>query len=51
MNGSPWPIVPGLLVAGAGLGLLIVHPHRQGDQLAFDYEFRLDPARTAVPAA
>jgi EmrB/QacA subfamily drug resistance transporter len=24
VNGSPWPIVPGLLVAGAGLGLLIV---------------------------
>ena len=24
VNGSPWPIVPGLAVAGAGLGLLIV---------------------------
>ena len=38
-------------VAGAVKDSLIVHPHRQGDQLAFDYEFRLDPARTAVPAA
>jgi EmrB/QacA subfamily drug resistance transporter len=24
MNGSPWPIVPGLVVAGAGLALLVV---------------------------
>ena len=24
MNGSPWPVVPGLTVAGAGLALLIV---------------------------
>jgi hypothetical protein len=24
VNASPWPIVPGLAVAGAGLGLLIV---------------------------
>jgi catechol 1,2-dioxygenase len=29
---------------------LIVHPQRHGDQLAFDYEFRLAPARAAVPA-
>ena len=24
MDGSPWPIVPGLVVAGAGLALLVV---------------------------
>jgi hypothetical protein len=24
VNGSPWPIVPGLVVAGAGLALLVV---------------------------
>jgi hypothetical protein len=24
VNGSPWPVVPGLVLAGAGLALLIV---------------------------
>ena len=24
VNGSPWPIVPGLVVAGAGLALLVI---------------------------
>jgi MFS family permease len=24
VNGSPWPVVPGLVVAGAGLALLII---------------------------
>jgi catechol 1,2-dioxygenase len=37
-------------VAGAVKDALIVHPQRNGDQLAFDYEFRLAPARAAVPA-
>jgi hypothetical protein len=23
-NGSPWPVVPGLVVAGAGLSLLVI---------------------------
>ena len=36
-------------VAGAVKDSLIVHPQRQGDQLAFDYEFRLAPVRAAVP--
>jgi catechol 1,2-dioxygenase len=36
-------------VASAVKDSLIVHPHRQGDQLAFDYEFRLAPVRRAGP--
>jgi catechol 1,2-dioxygenase len=36
-------------VAGAVKDSLIVHPQRHGDQLAFHYEFRLAPARAAVP--
>jgi catechol 1,2-dioxygenase len=37
-------------VAGAVKDSLIVHPQRDGDHLAFDYEFRLAPVRAAVPA-
>ena len=36
-------------VASAVKDSLIVHPQRHGDQLAFDYEFRLTPVRAAVP--
>jgi catechol 1,2-dioxygenase len=37
-------------VADAVKDSLIVHPERHGDQLAFDYEFRLAPVRAAAPA-
>jgi catechol 1,2-dioxygenase len=37
-------------VASAVKESLIVHPQRHGGELAFDYEFRLAPARAAVPA-
>ena len=36
-------------IAGAVKDSLIVHPTRHGGQLTFDYEFRLAPARAAVP--
>ena len=36
-------------VTGAVKDSLIVHPQRHGDQLAFDYEFRLAPVRAVVP--
>jgi catechol 1,2-dioxygenase len=36
-------------VAGAVKDPLVVHPQRNGDQLAFDYEFRLVPVCAAVP--
>lgn len=37
-------------VAHAVKDSLIVQPEREGDHLRFDYEFRLAPVRTAVPA-
>jgi hypothetical protein len=30
---------------------LVVHPQRHGDELAFDYEFRLAPVRAPAPVS